>query len=320
MNAPPLLVSFSSLGEFLGALSEDLRELSAAPITELAESRLPPVFNRRCLATLFGFSPKFVGAMYDKPERYYRKFTIRSGNKKRVIHAPKVGLKVFQKWFGYHLSRVIEFPESVVGFVPTRSAIEGAAAHCKADWIYSVDIKNFFGTTRDALVQAELMRIGYCHQAAELITKLCAHNGVLPQGSPASPVLSNLTFHNADHELNRLAGQHRLRLTRYADDIVLSGHGTFPEIVRKEVADIINRGGWTLSKRKEHLATAPQRLKVYGLLVNGARPRLSKGYRNRIRAYRHLLSNRLVVDKEELNKMQGHIAYARAVDEFVNLA
>ena len=67
-----------------------------------------------------------------------------------------------------------------------------------------------------------------------------------------------------------------------------------------------------MAHEKEHLAKLPQRLKVHGLLVQGAAPRLTKGYRNKIRAFSHMTRAKKV-SAEDLARLNGHLAYARSI-------
>jgi retron-type reverse transcriptase len=262
---------------------------------------------------MFGYSPRFVGALYKRTERYYRTFSIPKGKGKRIIHAPRVSLKVIQKWFGHHLADAIDFSENVYGFVRGRSAVKAAAFHCGVKWIYSADIKDFFQTTPTASVVNNLISVGYPDHGAELIGKLCSYKGFLAQGSPASPVLSNLVFRATDSSLAELAQEFGIRYTRYADDIVFSGTDDFPRELVGRVKGIVESGGWKLAAEKERLLERPKRLKVHGLLVHGERPRLSKGYRNRIRAFRHLLEAKKVAESD-ISRIKGHIAYAKSVE------
>src|SRR6266850_3703697 len=126
MNSPPFLVSFSTTEQFLKALPDDVRVAYIEPFMNLIQRDLPPVVSIRYLATLFGYSPRFIGALSRRTNRYYRSFSIPKGKKKRTIHAPKVGLKVIQKWFGFHLAKALEFDEVVFGFVEGRSPIRAA--------------------------------------------------------------------------------------------------------------------------------------------------------------------------------------------------
>jgi len=315
MNPPPLLVSFSDIEQYFSALPSELVDEYGAEIRRLTASRLPPVASARCLSVLFGFSSKFVGAMVRRSSHYYRHFKIPKGRGKREIQAPRVALKVIQKWLGYHLGKVIECAPCVYGFVKGRSAIQAAAVHCGAKWVYSTDIKDFFQNTTISMIHNPLQSLGYSKIGADLISALCCYNEGLAQGSPASPVLSNLAFRSADFQLLQIAEQSHLRYTRYADYIVFSGLGIFPEELPSKVRLIIEDHGWMIAEHKETLSLSPKRLKVHGLLVNGPEPRLTKGYRNRIRAYRHLISVGRVAPKD-LSRVSGHLAYAKSVERF----
>lgn len=313
MNAPPLLVSYSSLDDYLSALNDDLRDQHAQEITELVNNNLPPIVSIRCLALLFGYSAKFINSMYIRNYKYYRTFKIRRGRKKREINAPRVALKTIQKWFGYHLSHTLTFNEAVYGFIPERSAVDAAAVHCNAQWVYSVDVKDFFPTTTYEVIKTALQEIGYSDRGADIITKLNCYGDKLAQGSPSSPVLSNLVMRNIDEQLAVISQQNDIRFTRYADDIVLSGVNEFNEEIKEQIQALFNNTCWVLSPKKEYFAALPKRLKVHGLLVHGGRPRLTKGYRNKIRAFKHLVATGNV-NEEDIKRIMGHIKYADSVD------
>ena len=139
-------------------------------------------------------------------------------------------------------------------------------------------------------------------------------HGHLPQGSPASPVLSNLAFQNTDKKFIELANALGIRYTRYADDLVFSGTNAQPDGISEKIKEILNIDNWEIAPEKEENSKAPYRLKVHGLVVNGVTPRLTKGYRNRIRAYKHLLNTNNIKNNKE--KIQGHLAYADQVERF----
>lgn len=317
MLAPPLLVSYFSLEDYLSALSPELRTIYGEEIRMLVDHQLPPVVSSRCLSVLFGYSTKFVNALALRNYKYYREFTIRRGNKRRKIQAPRVALKVIQKWFGHHLAETLPVDDHVYGFVSGRSAIDAAAQHCGASWIYSVDIENFFPSTEDNVVVDALKGIGYSEKGARLIACLCCYGNYLGQGAPSSPVLSNLVMKPIDTQLKEVANELSVTLTRYADDVVISGRDDIPEELCPRIANIFASTGWKLAANKEYYAKSEkgQRLKVHGLLVNGEMPRLTKGYRNRIRAYKHLLATNKV-KPEDKRRIIGHIKFAESVDNW----
>lgn len=317
MNAspPPILVSFASVDALIEALPDRTREECEEEIRRLVVLGLAPAASTITVSTLFGVSAEFIGAMTRAPQRYYRRFTIRKGKKIRQIEAPKVALKLIQRWIGAHLAQATTLPDCVLGFVPGKQGvIEAAQMHCGARWVYSLDLRNFFPSIAASRVVAALTTRGYSPRAATLIARLCTLEGRLPQGSPASPVLSNLVFLETDKALQNIATTASVRYSRYADDLVFSGQGDVPVDLVAQVKAVLAVHAWEIAPEKEHLAELPARLKVHGLLVHGAKPRLTKGYRNKIRAYRHLLVGQKVTEKD-LSRIQGHISYADHVEK-----
>jgi hypothetical protein len=319
MNAPPLLVNFDSgaaetdVALLLSALGAETRARDGEHIRALVGLGLPPAVSVRAVATLFGYSNGFVHSLAHANSPFYRHFTIRTGRKNRAIVAPKVALKVVQKWLGFHLARGMRFDASVCGFVPGRSTLTAASVHCPARWVYSVDIRDFFASTPVDRVVSGLAAQNFPADAAKLVANLSSFRGHLAQGSPASPVLSNVAFGEADGALLRIAHECDAEYSRYADDIVFSGKGPVPQGICDRVRDVIEGFGWAVAPGKERLAELPHRLKVFGLLVHGDRPRLTKGYRNRIRAYKHLLERDKIATKD-LARIRGHLAYAESVE------
>ncbi|MBU6488974.1 MAG: hypothetical protein KGQ57_14305 [Burkholderiales bacterium] len=94
-----------------------------------------------------------------------------------------------------------------------------------------------------------------------------------------------------------------------------SGVGEPPQGMQELVKRTIESGGWTIAPKKEKMFRKPYRLKVHGLLVDGAAPRLTKGYRRRIRALRHLFAQGKI-PLEERDKVVGHLNYASQVDSW----
>ena len=89
--------------------------------------------------------------------------------------------------------------------------------------------------------------------------------------------------------------------------------GEFPERLQTELFAIFSSGPWRLSERKTRLDKLPNRLKVHGLLVHGERARLTKGYRNRLRAYDHLERTK-GEDVEDADVIRGHLSYGKFVE------
>jgi RNA-directed DNA polymerase len=81
--------------------------------------------------------------------------------------------------------------------------------------------------------------LDFTHEEIGVISRLCCHAGCLPQGSPASPILSNLVCFGMDEQLWALAQRLGLTVTRYSDDIYFSSTSA---ILPEEIAKVRGRG------------------------------------------------------------------------------
>lgn len=285
-------------------------------ISEYVEAGLPPVTSINAISAMFGYNPGFVWSLVNRSHKYYRTFHLPKGKGQRQIRAPKVALKAIQRWLGTHFVRKWEPLPHVFGFVPGKSHIDAAAEHLGAHWVVSVDIENFFPSVSSPLVVSSLRALGY-HDEFSLasIKQLTCYGFGLAQGSPTSPVLSNIALQGLDHRLLKYARHHGYNISRYADDIVISGKESQPQDVLEDISSLILEEGWRISEDKSRIDVVPGRLKVHGLLVHGDYVRLTKGYRNRIRAYRHLWEHGRLKEKD-IPSIRGHLEFSRSVEEY----
>lgn len=317
MKSPPYLVSFFDKEDFKKALSKETIAVDALEIERLVEIGLPPLTSINVLAVLFGYSAGFVVSITKRSDRHYRKFKINKGNKVRTITAPKVGLKIVQKWLSTYLAKLYNH-DNVYGFIPGKSTKDAAAIHCASLTVYSADIIDFFQSIRYEHVVNALVKIGYTTKQAGIIASLCCYKGYLAQGSPASPVISNMVLSVFDNEISAYCTENSLRYTRYADDIVISSTRILSQNeineVKVKVSAQLDKCDLKMSGKKEKVMVSPNRMKVYGLIVNGDKPRLTKGYRNRIRAFKHLKNNSLI-KSDDIKKIDGHINYSLFIEK-----
>jgi RNA-directed DNA polymerase len=152
--------------------------------------------------------------------------------------------------------------------------------------------------------------------------------GVLPQGAPTSPMLSNLAARKLDESLGAFALEQGFVYTRYADDITISAV-RFPKQVT--VADIrgniirrIRKAGSTRTRRKTRIARPGSKKLVLGLLVDGQEPRLSKETYRRIDRHLHAAQKYGIHQTSAhegfesafgfMNHLSGLIAFVKDVD------
>lgn len=238
------------------------------------------------------------------PGHVYRRFTVRKrrgGN--RQLSEPLKGLKAIQQKLNYVFSLVYEPRDCVHGFIPGRSIGTNAACHADRRWVLNVDLTDFFPAIHFGRIRGRLIARPYClrPQVATVIAQLCSDNGLLPQGAPSSPVISNMVASKLDADLDRLARRYGCTYTRYADDLTFScDAAVFPgalgftdttasppvshagDILEAAIAD----NWFQINPAKTRLRRSNERQEVTGLAVN-VFPNVQKSYVRRIRAMIH---------------------------------
>ncbi|RYZ78940.1 MAG: RNA-directed DNA polymerase, partial [Proteobacteria bacterium] len=171
-----------------------------------------------------------------RPETQYKSFTIRkkSGGD-RTIHAPSDELKSIQKALSDLLqdcaqeidkSKGPKFKSTLAhGFVRDRSILTNSIMHLNRKNVLNIDLKDFFdgfnfGRVRGFFIANKNFQLDPA--VATVIAQIACHDNKLPQGSPCSPVITNLITHALDIRLASLAKDNSCVYTRYADDITIS--------------------------------------------------------------------------------------------------
>lgn len=224
----------------------------------------------------------------NNPERYIQ-FQIPKKKKGefRTITAPNPGLKSIQHCINVLLQESFTPHAAAFGFVANKSIVENAWMHVGQNFIYNIDLKDFFPSVKAGRVFAclQLPPFSFDKETASFITDLCCHEGRLPQGAPTSPVLTNIVCYRLDWRLAKLAKRYGLKYTRYADDITFSGmNNVFHEDGQfvKELNGFIEKEGFVINGDKTRLCTFCQRQEVTGLTIN-EKPNVSQKYIKQIR-------------------------------------
>lgn len=222
----------------------------------------------------------------------YHAFEVpKRGGGTRTIHAPDATLKSLQRQLYRRLLKRLPVHAAVTGFRPGYSIASNAACHVRQAVVVRMDIRDFFGSTTATRVERYFRHVGWNRAAAALLTRLCTHEGGLPQGAPTSPVLANAINFQMDARLAGLARKYGATYTRYADDLTFS----FAEDRRDDVGQTIyftkeivqNCGGYKLhQKKKLRIRRRHQQQCVTGLVVN-ERLTLPRRTRRWLRAVDH---------------------------------
>jgi RNA-directed DNA polymerase len=265
--------------------------------------------TRHDLAALLGYKPSnlsFIVYVIPK-EKKYTTFNIKKKNGgERSIDAPIPMLKGLQKRLAdilYDCVHEIEESEKRKNnlshaYRKQFSIITNAKAHHSRRFVLNIDLENFFPSLNFGRVRGFFLTNKYFKLAepvATIIAQIACNDGILPQGSPCSPVLSELLTHFLDIRLVRLAAKNKCSYTRYADDITFStNQKNFPAALAVAVGE-----GWSLSNELK------SRIEDAGFAINNAKTRMQ------VRASRQTVTGLTV--NEKVNAPQPYYKLARAM-------
>ena len=156
----------------------------------------------------------------------------KSNGKSRLLGIPTVTDRLLQQAVSQVISPKFEmdFTDHSYGFRPNRNAHQAVQQaqqyiHAGYDHIVDIDLKNFFDEVDHVILLQLIYRKVKCPLTLRLIRKwlrapikingrLVNRRKGVPQGSPLSPLLSNILLHELDKELEKQGH----RYVRYADD------------------------------------------------------------------------------------------------------
>lgn len=266
------------------------------------------------VAALLNFKASALSyVLYKKPdEAKYKKFEIpkRYGGT-RQISAPQNDMKVLQRNLATLLQDCVEainetngFADQMAhGFKRERSINTNARPHRNRRFVFNLDLSDFFGSIHFGRVYGFFIKdtnFALDEKVASLLAQIACFESKLPQGSPCSPVISNLIGHILDVHLVRLAAKTGCTYTRYADDLTFSTNQLiFPSSIAKitvnhewatgnELERLIKKCGFGVNPKKTRMQYYGSRQEVTGLVVN-RKLNVRSEYRHKVRAMVHQL-------------------------------
>ncbi|WP_421921718.1 retron Ec67 family RNA-directed DNA polymerase/endonuclease [Marinobacter salarius] len=317
---------------------------------------LKVIKTKKELAEILGIKPSALTyTLYIlKPENQYISFQIpkRNGGK-RTIDAPIGRIKIIQSKLSKLLLDCIDeinstkkhtkhkkktaptLPKLSHGFARRRSIITNAHMHAGQKNVLNIDLENFFdcfnfGRVRGFFIKNKNFQLH--SEVATAIAKIACYNNQLPQGSPCSPVITNLITHSLDIRLARLARKYSCTYSRYADDITFSTRKeVFPvQLMRenlgayetgKRLRKEIESSGFSINNKKTRIQYKDSRQDVTGLVVN-SKPNVKNEYWRTVKAQCHSLFktgtfyNRTEegVFEGNVNELEGKLNFIDQVD------
>jgi len=277
--------------------------------------------ERRDVAELLGVKLGMLTyAIYKTPEaERYTSFTIpkRHGGTREIL-APNGDLKLIQRRLATLLLDCIDEINVARGhiedgkhfgiahgFKRKHTIMTNARVHMTRRFVFNADLQDFFGSINFGRVRGFFLKdknFALHPNVATVIAQIACFANKLPQGSPCSPVISNLIAHPLDIKLSKLATKAGVTYSRYADDLTFSTNKPeFPlEIasfasphawnIGAVLTGVVHKSGFEFNPAKTRLQYRDSRQEVTGLTVN-RKVNVPATYRYRVRAMVHKLFN-----------------------------
>jgi len=301
----------------------DFAQMYDEYIDTVAIHGVPVIFEIEHLASLIGVEVGILAKMIMAPQSFYRKFTIpKASGGFREISAPLPSLQMVQRWILDNILSRTDPSESAHGFLPGRSILSNARIHLGAASLLKCDISDFFPSISFRRTMGLFGSFGYSKDIKFYLSRLCTLDNCLPQGSPASPAISNIVARTLDRRLEALANRGNLKYSRYADDLTFSG--SYISIQLSDlVGTILNQEGFKLNIKKTRLIRGGGRRIVTGISVSGPEPKIPRQTKREIRQEVHLLltngvltqsSKGIEADILYVDRVAGRLAFWRSIE------
>lgn len=225
---------------------------------------------------------------------------------------------------------------SAFAYVKNRCTVDAVKRHQKnnSKWFGKLDLHDFFGsTTLDYVIKmfsmvfpfSEIVKFPNGEAELRKALDLAFLNGGLPQGTPLSPLITNVMMIPVDYKLAnafRDFDKQRFIYTRHADDFIISSKVDFDvHRVEKLVVDTLHEFGapFTINESKTRYGSSAGRNWNLGVMLNKDNE-ITVGHKKK-RQFQSMLYN-YITDKrkgiswprEDVQTMQGLHSYYRMVE------
>lgn len=225
---------------------------------------------------------------------------------------------------------------SAYAYIQGRQAKMALEKHQKNEsrWFAKYDFTNFFGSVTEDFILNTLEKIYPFSEILEYTAgrnelkkaiSLCVLDGVLPQGTPISPMLTNLIMIPFDYiisnTLRDFNNQHFV-YTRYADDILISSRYHFDhKLIERYIIGVLEKESAPLcinSEKTRYGSRAGANWNL-GIMLNKENEitigwRTKQKFRAMLASYIMDKSNSKAWDYSRVSRLNGYINYYRMIE------
>lgn len=291
------------------------------------------------IGRLTEFNKKYADLFEGDRHRFYRTYYIpKKSHGYRKIDAPNE--KLYEALD--ELRKILQcydiplYHTAAFAYIKKRSFLDAVKRHQanESNWFGKYDLSNFFGNTTVDFVERQLSIIYPFNVIMEnnsgkrelmKALDLAFLDGGLPQGTPLSPLLTNIIMIPIDHELSRILHQfkkQRFVYTRYADDFHISSvYGFDVKRIEAEINRVLAsfNAPYQLNGEKTRYGSRAGQNWNLGVMLNKDNQITVGSKRKRelkaaITSYVKDREHNVFWDLNDLQVLQGNIAYCRMVE------
>lgn len=338
-----LLNNFTALQEnidYLNIPSDNFFNTHTTKLETYNELQLKEKYNlTRMTNSLKHMNDLALALLKEDMSEHYRTFYIpKATGGMRRIDAPKCELMETLKDFKTNFEHILKvLPHNAAyAYVKGRSTKEALIVHQKnqSRWFLKLDVKDFFPSCTFQFIMQQLSQLfpfeilikdEETKTALENIIKLCLLNNQLPQGTPMSPLLTNLIMIPIDKTIQETLynfNKQTFKYTRYADDILISCKYNFSWIeVQNKINDIFQQHNapFSIKREKTRYGSSAGRNWNLGLMLNKDNQitigtKRKKRFKAAIFSFLTDLTNGTIWDTLDVQALLGQYSYYHKIE------
>lgn len=255
----------------------------------------------------------------------------------RWINSPlpqlKNALRALKSIFETEFGADLLYHTSAFAYIKGRCTLDAVKRHAQNEskWFAKLDLHDFFGSTTLEFVMkmfsmvfpfSEVVKTKRGSDALERALSLAFLDGGLPQGTPMSPLITNIMMIPVDHKLFNWFRGNSFVYTRYSDDFIISSRHHF-DVRRVEgfISNTLRDFGATfqLNEKKTRYGSSAGSNWNLGLMLNKDN-KITVGHKNKDRLrctlanYAKDKRNGVQWSPKDVNAVLGLYSYYKMVE------
>ena len=221
--------------------------------------------TQRDVAELLGETKADLQRLINYKEQFIVRRQEKIGGKDRDLAYPVSRLRGVHERLKFHLNKIRQ-PSYLFSPRKKRSQRDNAALHLEQDQYLTLDIKQFYPSTTEAMLYRWFAgELGMYEDVAGLLTRLSTVDGRASFGSPLTPVLCTLVHRPMFDRISDICAGRGLRNSVWVDDLTISGK-FIPGQVVTDVRDVVRDCGLRSHKIKYRSGNRPVMITGIGVV------------------------------------------------------